>query len=433
MKEIGRICLTAAFVLTLEGLASTADAACSLRFTSPGDGATVRTAGITAYGQGGADAQHGDYGTVTAKLNGTTIFNHSGSFTAAVSFMESRGVPVTLRPGLNYFSVSGSVGGCGASDSMTVLYDLEVDQGKNKGEPEDDLSCDTPSPRQGNPLNIAIGNKFQREEDFRGAGPYPLRFARHYNSVDGYWRHNYSTRLRLTSASATLIRADGRESVFAISGSTITPTPTERGTLAQTSTGWRYTSPQQETFDFDAQGRLTQVADLNGHYHSLTHSSTDVVVSDAFGNQLTFIEDDRYQPLTLITPDLSFSYFYDATARLTTVTTVADGQTLERTFHYENPTYPRFLTGITDERGVRYVSWEYDSLGRAIKSVYADSADQTTVTYNSDGSTTVTNALGRAATYRFAVIDGVKRITAIEGAPTPWPGRPSTATTPRTS
>lgn len=116
---------------------------------------------------------------------------------------------------------------------------------------------------------------------------------------------------------------------------------------------------------------------------------------------------------------MSVTYAYDGTARLMTVTKVAGGQTRVRTFHYENASYPRFLTGITDERGVRYVSWEYDALGRARKSVYAGGADEVTLTYNGDGSVTVTNALGRATTYRYTVIEGVKRITAIEGEPTP--------------
>ncbi len=39
--------------------------------------------------------------------------------------------------------------------------------------------------------------------------------------------------------------------------------------------------------------------------------------------------------------------------------------------------------------------------------------------YNDDGSTTVTNEYGKQATYRFQVIQGIKRIVAIEGEPSP--------------
>lgn len=396
-----------------------AQAGCTLNFTSPQDGATVTSSGITIYGQGGADAQHGDSGTVTATLNGASFFNYSGSFTAAVSFLQSRGVAITLREGLNFLAVSGSVGGCSRSDTMTILYDPEVNLGANKGKPET-LSCDTPSTAQGNPINAAIGNKFQQEEDFRGGGPYPLHFSRHYNSVDGYWRHSYSTRLRISSSLVTLIHADGRESAFAISGSTITPGPSELGALEQLSSGWQYTSAEQEVFEFDGQGRLLRTTNANGQYHQLTYGANDdVEVEDTFGNQLSFTQDERHQPLSLSTANLSFTYNYDATARLTSVETLANGQTFERQFHYENTSYPRFLTGITDERNVRFVTWEYDALGRATKSVYADGANETNISYNTDGSTTVTNALGRETHYSYSTINGVKRITAIDGEPAP--------------
>ena len=132
------------------GFTPIASEACTLSFTSPGDGATVRSPGITVYGQGGASASEGDFGTVTATLNGSSFFNYSGSFTAAVSFLEGRGVGVTLRPGLNFLFVRGSVGGCSASDTMTISYEPELIQSKNNGAPPPE-SC------QGNPINVAVG------------------------------------------------------------------------------------------------------------------------------------------------------------------------------------------------------------------------------------------------------------------------------------
>lgn len=38
------------------------------------------------------------------------------------------------------------------------------------------------TPGNTNPINIFTGNKYQREEDYRGAGPFPLEFVRYYNS-----------------------------------------------------------------------------------------------------------------------------------------------------------------------------------------------------------------------------------------------------------
>ncbi|UXY54078.1 RHS repeat protein [Pseudomonas tohonis] len=98
-------------------------------------------------------------------------------------------------------------------------------------------------------------------------------------------------------------------------------------------------------------------------------------------------------------------------------TTTIDGQVQQRTYQYENTQNPNLLTGITDERGIRYATWAYDDQGRAISSEHAGGAERTLVSYNADGSSTVTNALGKRTTYRFQTIQGVRRITAIEGEP----------------
>ncbi|MGH8613904.1 MAG: DUF6531 domain-containing protein [Gammaproteobacteria bacterium] len=37
-------------------------------------------------------------------------------------------------------------------------------------------------PAAGNPINLASGNKYQRDSDYRGTGPFPLVFERHYSS-----------------------------------------------------------------------------------------------------------------------------------------------------------------------------------------------------------------------------------------------------------
>lgn len=49
----------------------------------------------------------------------------------------------------------------------------------------------------------------------------------------------------------------------------------------------------------------------------------------------------------------------------------------------------------------------------------ANGAEKVTLAYNTDGSTTVTNEYGKKATYRFQLVQGVRQIVAIEGAPSP--------------
>ncbi|QGM99944.1 RHS repeat protein (plasmid) [Methylocystis parvus] len=74
-------------------------------------------------------------------------------------------------------------------------------------------------------------------------------------------------------------------------------------------------------------------------------------------------------------------------------------------YQYENTLYPDFLTGITDARGVRYATFTYDTEGHAIASEHSGGQDKTTVAYsqaaNGDLVRTVTNPLGKVATYTF--------------------------------
>lgn len=413
-----RIALRGLLTVALMGTFGWAQA-CSLNFTSPSKGAKVTSPNITVFGSGGGDATTGDAGTVSATLNGTTFFSQSGSFTAVVSFLQSRGVPVTLRPGANYLAVSGSVGGCSASDFMTVYYDTtDLIPRKNKG---DGTERNGPQSCTGNPINFALGNKVQEEEDFLSVSThYPLRFARIFNSADGYWRHSYATRLRVTASEVVLIHANGRESPFARSGATVTPDPDELGTLSQNGTGWRYVDVDNTQYEFNAAGRLTKQTHPYGWQHTLTYGTNGTVsVADGFGNSLSFTEDSQFQPRSLTTPNFSVAYGYDTSFRLLTATKTAGASVTARTYHYENATYPRFLTGITDESNTRFATYAYDNLGRAVSTTHAGNAGLTQVAYNANGTTTVTDAVGRATTYHYTIVNGVKRISQIQGEPAP--------------
>lgn len=293
-----------------------------------------------------------------------------------------------------------------------------VDIAKNLGNPENTPNCALPSSWQGNPINVAIGNKFQQEVDVRGSGSYPLALTRSYNSMDGYWRNNYSMHLSITGIYLKLVYADGRVSNFYNNNGLIFTTPTELGVLTQSLTGWQYKSPFNEVFDFDGQGRLIKTTNSSGMVHNISYNSTSaesMVITDSFKHTLTLVQDSNYQPLSLTTSDgQTITYGYDSNKRLINVTR----NNKSRTYFYENAAFPRALTGITDERGIRYATWGYDSAGRANQSSHGTNIDLVKVTYNSDGSATVTNPLGRESKFSYVVIDGVKRISAISGTAT---------------
>jgi YD repeat-containing protein len=271
----------------------------------------------------------------------------------------------------------------------------------------------------GNPINFAIGNKFQSEGDYSSGSSSALNFTRSYNSLDGLWRHSFSTYLRFAGAQyVSVVMHHGRESFFTISGTTVTPTSADLGVLSKIgATGWQYVSTDNERFTFDTAGKLTRWSNVRGAVHQFAYAGNQVTITDNLGNSLTFTEDANKQPLTLTAPGVQINYGYNANKRLTSVTRVMGGQTTQRQFHYEDPRNNAWLTGITDERGVRYATWSYDDKGRAISSEHADGADKVTVAYNADGTVSVTNELGKVAKYSFQYIKGVRRITSIQGEP----------------
>ncbi|MBS4051981.1 MAG: hypothetical protein KGZ69_12345 [Methylomonas sp.] len=194
--------------------------ACSLQFTSPARGSTVASSQIGVSGTGSGNANSGDQGQVTAYINGTPFFSQSGTFTTLINFLGSGAASVTLQKGANTLSVSGSVNGCSASDSMVVYYQPTPAQAqKNAGAPE---VCNGT-----NPINDATGNKFQLEADYQGVGDFPLQMVRYYNSaysdvraLGKSWRHTYERELYFDSAktNAYVIRPDGKAYRFTKSG-----------------------------------------------------------------------------------------------------------------------------------------------------------------------------------------------------------------------
>ncbi|WP_051311857.1 DUF6531 domain-containing protein, partial [Zooshikella ganghwensis] len=400
---------------------------CSVEFTSYQDGETLRSPSITLYGTGNADrSSGGGWGgwgrlrgsdLVQVTVNNETVFNHGGTmqFQRGISFLESLGASATLKPGLNFVKLKGVVGNeCTTEDTMTLFYDQEVVLAKNKGNPNDIPDCG-PTSAKGNPINIALGNKFQQETDaLIDDGDFSIHFTRSYNSVDGLWRHNYSAQIKSQGNKMTVILPDGKETVFTKNNNQFQGEPSELGTLVAHNSGWRYTAANRLEYTFNAQGQLIELGNGEGVTHTLSYEGDNVSVTDGFST-LRFTQNNQQQVQSLTESGRQWTYTYDDQQRLVKVTEKAGDFTRNRQYHYEDSRFPHFLTGITDSNGNRYATWSYDDRGRAITSSHAGDMEKISITYNADGTTTVTNALGKKTTYHFATFDGVKRITHIAG------------------
>lgn len=179
-------------------------------------------------------------------------------------------------------------------------------------------------------------------------------------------------------------------------------------TLVQLSSGgWTYSrADDNTTFSFDESGKLQTKTDRNGWVTSYTYNIAGQLVSvtNNFGRTLAFGYNALGQLNTVTTPDLRIiTYGYDSTGRLVSVL-YPDGKS--RNFVYENTAFLQALTGIFDEAGVRWGTFAYDSMGRAISTQLAGSVDSYQVSYPAAGSARVIDPLGTIRNYNYGMTMG---------------------------
>lgn len=265
---------------------------------------------------------------------------------------------------------------------------------------------------QGNPIAAATGNKYQRETDY--SAPHGLRFVRHYNSSLPGWTHNYGVRVLANATNATVVRPDGR--ALAFSGAGVGRWASDNAAverlykvaLSETNGAtWKFVAGNEATEWYDAGGKLISIVRRGGiaftaqHLDGLLRS-----VTDPFGRALRFGYDAQNRLARLTTPDGTFiDYAYGAGGQLSQVI-YPDGT--QRQYLYENSSFPLALTGIIDQRGVRYGTWTYDGQGRAITGEHAGRVRQYQLDFLANGGVHIVDPLGTARTQHYATVSGRK-------------------------
>jgi YD repeat-containing protein len=180
---------------------------------------------------------------------------------------------------------------------------------------------------------------------------------------------------------------------------------------------WRYTSGDTVE-EYSDKGKLLSITAVNGMKQTLTYDGVTGLlanVQDATGRKIVFAYSANQLESITTDGNKTTRYAYNA---LGLITDVQRPDNTHRLYHYEDTRFPTYLTGITDESGARFATWTYDAQGRAISSEHAGGADKTQLSFNADGSTTVTNALLKKTIYRFDDIAGDRRVVKVEGQPT---------------
>lgn len=160
-------------------------------------------------------------------------------------------------------------------------------------------------------------------------------------------------------------------------------------------TGYLFYNQRDEIEEYDADGRLITITSLNGHVKTLsyiTDADTGGILLDLVQNDTGEYLDFNYELVDALKPFKRINNITDYTGRGWGIRfddignpeyiDNPDGST--RQYHYEDVNNNDFLTGITDERGNRYASWEYNTNGKAISSSHGvnNNIEKVTIQYD---------------------------------------------------
>jgi RHS repeat-associated protein len=315
----------------------------------------------------------------------------------------------TGQPGLPATNI---VYGSSYGKSWCAYWADEPHHPKDRGDP-DCPKCNNP---QGNPVNVATGNKFQREVDFAMQGDGALEFVRFYNSfmppaetgVGSGWNHTWSRKLQIEgTTSVRAIRSDGKVYSFTRPGSTWIGDPDVPERLQASGGGWTLTTRNDDVETYSSTGQLVSVKSRAGKLTTLVYSDGHasgpngalmddgvsplpagylIRVVDYAGKTLTFVYGNNGNVAHMTDPGGGiYRYGYDSRGALATIQYPDD---TTRTYVYNESanisgtaTLQFALTGIIDENNSRFATFKYsDDL--ALSTEHAGGVDKYQFTYN---------------------------------------------------
>jgi RHS repeat-associated protein len=259
------------------------------------------------------------------------------------------------------------------------------------------LPFETCEGNQGNPISPANATKVQNETDFTDGGVHPLSFARNYRSngtsapagLGTNWSHSFagtaalstdtlSISIDLGEGGSTSFRREDTSAAWANNNSSSTDQLTNSGSVVTLMRAddslWRFVIT-------GGLGRLSSITQRNGWAANLSYNAIGqlTTISNQFGRslQLTY---NASSLLTQVTqPDGGrISYEYDSIGRIFRASYPDNSFKI---YHYERTDLPNALTGITDETGNRFSTFEYDTLGQATSTQYAGSTNRFQINY----------------------------------------------------
>ncbi|MGQ7273397.1 hypothetical protein [Marinobacter sp. V034] len=299
----------------------------------------------------------------------------------------------------------------------------------------------------GDPIDVRNGNNYQTEDDASGGG---LNLQRHYLYTvgpnpealgQGQWLFPYTQSIE----TRTTTNGDNPQTSYAVNwtggvrylfkgneniGYAFTswqqpPFESVEVTVNASGepSGWRLLAKSGVEYTFDSNGQLTEIDERHGKVFAIetTIDSEGNPIQRQINNlasqaSLTYSYNTVNQTIETAVlarngTSLTFDYTYNTDGMLSQIT-YPDGSA--RTYLYEDARYPQALTGISDN-GNTLASWEYDAQGRTHRNTLGDGKDETSLQFNNDGTTTVTNALGKESIFSFTSVNGSTLVAKVDG------------------
>jgi RHS repeat-associated protein len=216
-----------------------------------------------------------------------------------------------------------------------------------------------------------------------------------------------------------VIRDDGQTLRYTLQNGVINNPPGISIRLAMTGSGFTVTDDDDNVEVYNSTGVLQSITSRAGVVQTISYDGSGFFHSavDSFGGSVTVTRNAHSQIGSVaVNGGGTVQYGYDSVGRLSTVTNL-DGTS--RTYVYGFTGLPNAITSIVDESGTTYSSWGYDTQGRAASTQEAGGANATGLVYNSNGSVTVTDALGAVRTFSYMRSGDISKVTSISGSQCP--------------
>jgi YD repeat-containing protein len=230
----------------------------------------------------------------------------------------------------------------------------------------------------GNPCNPSNGNKYQKETDYHTRS---LTFTRQYNSnyLEDFgfgkgWISSFVRRLELSGNQMQVIEATGRGEKWHRSNGIWTGDADTDFSIVENN-GFTLTRRTGHIENYNANGQILSETAPNSRTATYEYDSSGWLASytNHFGHAFEFSWNSGGHISTVTNPTGGvLSYTYDTNDNLIGVQ--FPDNTI-RVYHYENTSFPNHLTGITDENGIRFSTFSYDSAGRAVSTSHSDTGN----------------------------------------------------------